>query len=125
VRFHERLPIDRLAAPILALDQDVGLDRANNFLGARLVEHHDVIDRFQSGQDSRAFSGRIDRARVALERLDASIAVETDHQQVGLRARERENLDMARVKQVETSIGECNPAPRAALAAKRRLQFVD
>jgi len=48
------LTVNPLAAPILALDQNVGFNRANNFLGPRFVEYNYVINRFQGGQDSRA-----------------------------------------------------------------------
>src|SRR5258708_30376555 len=86
-RLDERLPIDLSAAPVLTLDQNVGLHGADNFLGTRLLEHHYIIDRFERGQDSRALPRGIDGAPVTLELSHAAIAVEADHQHGGLRAR--------------------------------------
>jgi len=118
------LTVNPLAAPILALDQNVGFNRANNFLGARFVEHNHVINRFQRGEDSRPLGRRIDGARVALKPTHAAIAVESDHEQVGLRARKREHLDMPGVQQIEASVGERDPPTAAPLALQRRLEFV-
>jgi hypothetical protein len=55
--------------------------------------------------------------------MHAAIAVESDNQQVGLRARKRERLDMTGVQQVEASVGECDPAAGAPLAFERRLEL--
>ena len=66
----------------------------------------------------------IDRTPVTLGLLHAAIAVESDHEQVGLRSRKREALDVPGVQQVEASVGESDAPAGVALALERGLQFV-
>ncbi len=109
--FDEHLAVNSLVAPVFALDQNVGFDRANDLLRTRLLEHDYVVDRFQRREDSRALGRGIDGTAVALELAHAAIAVESDHQHVGLRARKRQALDMTDVQQIEASVGERDRRP--------------
>ena len=95
VRLNEALPIDGLAAPILAFDQNVGADAADNPLRARIVEHDDVADHLERGDQSGAIGRVVNRTIGALDRTYAAIAVEADDQHVAVSARETQYLQMA------------------------------
>src|SRR5262249_40951757 len=114
--FDELLSINRLALPVLASDQDIGAHGADSFFRADVVKDHHVADTLKRGQDAGPVGGRINPAIFALEGLHRAVAVKAYHQAVRLCAREIQNLDMARVQEVETPIGERYPMAGAPLA---------
>src|SRR5262245_37407989 len=85
VRLNKRRADDLIPPIVRALDQHIRPNRLDQSLRRRLVEDHDVIDRAQPCQHHGAGSQRLQRPIRALERLDARVAVEADHENVALR----------------------------------------
>src|SRR5229473_6604438 len=123
VGLHERLAIDPLSAPILALNQHVRPYLADYPLGSRVVEHHHVIDHLECREHPRAIDRVIQRPIRTLYLADAAIAVESHDQHFTLRTREAQNLQMARVEKIEAAVGENDTPARMAVAFERGFQF--
>src|SRR5258706_2833265 len=66
-------PHHDLSPVVLALDEDVGLHRADQPRGGVLVEEHDVIHRFERGEHAGAVALREDRPALALQRADGAV----------------------------------------------------
>src|SRR5216684_4342993 len=123
VGLHERLAIDPLSAPILALDQHVRPYLADYPLGSRVVEHHHVIDHLECREHPRTIDRVIHRPIRTLYLADAAIAVESHDQHFTLRTRKAQNLQMARVEKIEAAVGENDSPARTAVAFERGFQF--
>ena len=78
-----------------------------------LLEQHHEIDRGERAQHGGARLLVLDRPRRPLEAHHRGVAVEPDHQPVALRARLRQQRDMAGMQQVEAAIGEADAQPVA------------
>ena len=73
------------------------------------VKDHHCIDGCERFEDLGAFVFRMDRAVGRLvERLDRSIAVDADDQQIAKRARVSKVTDVSGMKDVEHTVGEDN-----------------
>ena len=109
---------DRVFAPVGALHEDVRLDRADNLVRSVFVKDHHCIDRCERCEDLGAFVFRMDRAIGRLvERLDRSIAVDADDQQIAERPRVAKVANVARMEDVEHAIREHDDRPRRRAAA--------
>ena len=98
---------DLLDRPIAALDEDVGAAFEDAFEGRVFVEPSDEVGAFERGHHGQAVFEPIDRPVVAFaQALDRSVGVKRDDHRSPLRARLREEGDMAAVQDVKAAVGE-------------------
>ena len=98
-----------------AFDQKLGPDRLDQLDRRILVEDADQIDRGKARKYRGPRGLGLDRAGRPLEPPHAGIAVEPNHEPIAGRAGLLQQMDVARMKQIEAAIGKAsapaNPAP--------------
>src|SRR6185437_9380672 len=97
---------DLTRAPVGALDQDVGEERGDHFLGRGLIEEHDVIHAFERGQDLGALLLGDDRTAGAFAAADAGVGVDGDEEDVAEEAGSLQRLQVAGVEEIVAAVGQ-------------------
>ena len=105
---------DGLDGVVAALDQNVGLEGADQFERRVLFKEHDGIDGGESGHDAGALAFADDGARWALEAADGGVGVEAEDELGAEAAAVFEQGDVADVEQVEAAVGEDDGLARGA-----------
>src|SRR6185437_9798902 len=100
---------DLTRAPVGALDQDVGEERGDHFLGRGLIEEHDVIHAFERGQDLGALLLGDDRTARAFAAADAGVGVDGDEEDVAEEAGSLQRLQEAGAAEAVALGGEGAP----------------
>ncbi len=109
---------DLLERPVRALHQNIRKHARNQFARSRLIKNRHVIDGSKRGQNFGAILLRHERTFGALVAANAAIAIDGHDQQIAQRARLRQAPHMARMQQIETSVGEHNYDGRRAFRAR-------
>ncbi len=104
--FHFCRTNDRVFRIIAAFDDHVRLEMPDEVERCVLGENYDQIHALERGEHVRAFGIAPYGARRTLEASHRFIAVDADDERVGAVARRSEDVDVARMKQVEHAIGE-------------------
>src|SRR5262245_16974381 len=89
-----------------ALGMDIGLERLEQRVHARLVEQQHAIHATQRRHQTRPLRARLNRAPRALERMGGTIAVDRNDQSIPERAGAGEIANVADVEQIEDAVGE-------------------
>ncbi len=108
------------SGPIRALDENVRQHAGNQFARRGLIENRDVVHRRQCGDHFGAVLLGDQRALGALVSANAAIAVDRHNKHIAEGARVGKAAHVTGMQQIETAVGEYNPAP-AALFARRYL----
>ena len=103
-------------AIIRPLDEDVRADGIDQGQRRRVIEEREVINGLKAGQDQSSCILRMNRATMALQRLNGGIRVKSDHKQIGLGPGLLQILNMAGVEDVEAAVGKSNALAEAAAA---------
>src|SRR5436190_11563348 len=99
-------PDDLIRGPVRALDQNVGLHAADDVTGRVLVEDRDGVDALERGQQLGPLVLGVDRAGGTLVAADRRVGIETDDQEIAVRARRRQVTEVAGMQDVEDAVGE-------------------
>ena len=91
---------------IATLDEDVGLEGADELEGSVFVEDDDGVDGGQGGHDAGTLALADDGPGRAFEARNGSVGVEAEHEPRAELAAIFEQLDVADVEQVEAAVGE-------------------
>ena len=89
-----------------------------------LGKRHQPVDRFQSRQDLQAFVKILQRSSRTLEPAHGSVVVHCNHQPVTQRPGLFQAIDVARVQQIETTVGHDYLFPPAPAAFERAEQVL-
>ena len=105
-RFNDIATDDIVLPPVRTLDQDVGLDAADDGVRRLFVEDHGRIDAAQGEQHLGPFLLGIDRPRRTFVAAHRAVGIDTHDQRVTERTRIAEIPNMSRMKQVKHTVGE-------------------
>lgn len=122
--FHFLAAHDLVAGPVATFHEHIGKQAGDYFAGSQVVEDHDGVDGFQSGENFRAFVFRYYRAAFAFQLTNARIAIEANDEHVAQCARQFQAADMAGMKKVKAPVGENDVAAVAFLACKPQNRFL-
>ena len=120
-RFDDVAADDLIGGPVGALDEDVGLQLADDRLRRVLVEDHGGIDGRERGNHFGALVFRIDRPRRPLVRTNRSIGIDADDQRIAEGAGSVQIADVTRMEQIEDAVGEDDRLSLASKIADERL----
>src|SRR5579859_982534 len=98
-----------LAGIVAAFHQYARLDRGDQFDRGILFEDHHQIDSLQRRQHFGARALILHRTAITLQPPYRCVAVETDDQPIAGAPRRGQDLDVAGMQDVETTIGEADP----------------
>ena len=125
-RFGDLLGADHgVDRPVGALHQHIRLQAHDQVERRVAVEAGDRVDRCQCGDDRGAVGKGVDRTFRPLEPARAGIAVERDEEPVALRARRRQERDMAGMQDIEAAIGEADREAAALPLTHQRLGLAE
>jgi hypothetical protein len=122
--FHFLAPDNLIRRPIPAFHQNVRQQCRNYTLRRRFLEDDYCIHAFETRQNFRALFGRDHRPTGSLQPTHAPIAVQTHYQRVTLSPRLLEDVNVARMQQVEAAIRKHYLPAVAFPRAKSHNQFV-
>jgi len=127
----ERQRVDRAAArqhvvgaddvgdlPVSPFDQHVGREFADEAQRRRLAEAGDVVDHFECRHHLAAIAQLDQRPFRPLEAPHRGIGIECHHQDVAERPGGTQIAHVPGVQEIETAVGEDDPAPPAALCSE-------
>src|ERR1700733_1280100 len=118
------LVADHLLTGIVpALYQHAWLDPRDQLDRRVFFKSNDQVDRLQRRQHFRARALVLYRTAVALEALHGCIAVQPDDQPVAGAARRGQHLDVTRMQNIKTAIGESDPQALLAPIQKLRVEL--
>ena len=103
---------------------DVGLQQPQQPLDRQVVEHDDVVDAAEGGDELRAIGGGLHRTPFALQRSHRRIVVHRDNQPVAFGRRALQIAHVADVQEVEAAVGERERPPGRAIARDGFDKFV-
>ena len=106
-------------APVGALHQHVGLDRADQAVRRLLVEDDHAVDAGQRGEEFRALGLGNDGPAGPLVGAHGSVGVDADDQQLARPSRVLQVADVPGVQQVEYTVGEDHPPAEPPLVARK------
>src|SRR4029079_12206727 len=109
--------------PVGTFDEHVGQQLRNKFARRRFIENRHVVYRTERGQNLGAVLLGDQRSFGALVASDARVAIDRYNQKIAESARLGQTPDMARMKQIKTSIGENHAAAATLLATYYSYQF--
>jgi hypothetical protein len=116
--FDFRAAYNLISRPVSPFHQNIGKESGDNILWSSFVEDEDRVDTFETGQNLGTLLLRNDRTRGSFEGANTPVAVDADDQKITKGPGGFKAADVARVKQIETAIGEDNLATVAFLASK-------
>src|SRR5260370_37452033 len=122
--FHFFAAHNLVAGPIAAFDEDIREQARDYFARRRIIENHDGVHGFESGENFGALSLWNHRTAFAFQLTYAGIAVEPNDEHVPQFARQFQTADVAGMEQVKTSVGENDAAAVAFLLAKPQNRFL-
>ena len=114
VRAHDVPLGDGVGRVVGALAVNVGPQRAEQARDVVLVEDDDVVHGAQGGHEQRAVLRRHHRPPLALQAAHGRVAVDADHEHVGLGPGCLEIAHVSDVQDVEAAVGEGHRLPLAA-----------
>src|SRR5512146_3105548 len=97
---------DRSFAVVATLHEHVGPERRDELERRILLELDDGVDHLERCQNIAPFDGRSHRSRGPFEPSDRVVAVHADNEGVAFAPRAKQNVDVARVQQIEYAVGE-------------------
>jgi hypothetical protein len=110
--------------PISTFNQYVGKQSNDDLARCGLVENNHGVHAFQSGQDFGSFIFLVRRSVCTLQICDCGVAVQADDQRIPEFTRSLQYMDVARMQDIEATVGEHHAASVAFLAAKPQNRFV-
>ena len=123
--FHFFAANDLIAGPVAAFGENVGKESGDEILGSQVVKDDHSIDGFEGGENFRTFTLRNHRTARAFQLAHAAVAVEANDERITEFASELKTANVARMEQVEATVGEDDAAAVAFLAAKPQNHFLE
>ena len=111
---------DRIGRVVPAFHDDVRPKRLHQLERSVFVEHHDEIDRLETGKHVRPVTLCANRAALPLQSFYRAVGVEPNDERIAVGAGNGQQIDMTGMKQIENTVGE-NDFSRESVAARYRV----